>query len=231
MAIAFALHERPNALVLIIPYHTLTINNKINNCLNIAIQCSALKPSWILLKIRESSDVMWLSATCGILVHPWTDHFHWPSFVCVETLGISWHSAEYLFQCLSLHLFHTPVFTPPGIIMLQVNKYVLSTSLQKWAKQVFFNHHSTYTVNTSHACLLSFNWDITSEAKSLLNYTDTINPFTFCLASKATIAFWRWEELVVQSNDRKISPAWRRKTKTWRKWNICHPILRCPDAP
>ena len=47
-------------------------------------------------------------------------------------------SAEYLLQCLSLHLFHTLVFTPPGIIMLQVNKYVLSTSLQKWAKQVFF---------------------------------------------------------------------------------------------
>lgn len=71
-------------------------------------------------------------------------------------------SAEYLLR-LSLHLFPTLVFAPRGIIMLQVNKYVLATSLQKWAKQVFFCHCSTYTVNTSRACLLSSNWNTKSE--------------------------------------------------------------------
>lgn len=138
--------------------------------MNIPVRCSTLELSWI----PESSDTVWLFATFRAFLQPLDRSFsiHHLLFVLKHSVSLD-TSAEYLLQCLSLHLPHTPVFTPPGIIMLQVNKYVLSTSLQKWAKQVFFYHYSTYTVNTSHACLLSFNWNIKSEAM-LLSHSRTV---------------------------------------------------------
>lgn len=162
----------------------------------------------MLLKIHESSNIMWLFAIFRILVQPLDRSFsiHHLLFVLQHSASLD-TSAEYLLQCLSLHLFHTLVFTPQGIIMLQVNKYVLSTSLQKWAKQVFLNHYSTYTVDTSHACLLSFNWNIKSEAKLLLNDTTSVNSLVLCLASKSTTAFCIWDVLMAQKNDLKILPA------------------------
>lgn len=145
--------------------------------MNIPVPCCTSEPSWI----PESSNTVWLFATFRAFLQPLDRSFsiHHLLFVLKHYASLD-TSAEYRLQCLSLHLPHTPVFTPPGIIMLRVNKYVLSTSLQKWAKQVFFNHYSTYTVNTSHACLLSFNWNIKSETMLLLNSWTLLIPYTFC---------------------------------------------------
>lgn len=187
--------------------------------------------------ILNSSKDSWIKRRNVIICHLWNFSPPLDRPLSLTIFCLCWNTRHLLTLCrIPVPMFVSSPLPYPSVHTSR-NYHVTSKQIcsiyqfAKVGKTSFFYHHSTYTVNTSHACLLSFNWDITSEAKSLLNYTDTINPFTFCLASKATIAFWRWEELVVQSNDRKISPAWRRKTKTWRKWNICHPILRCPDAP
>lgn len=106
-----------------------------NVFLNTPVQCSVSESS----RSHGSSDIMRFFATSrGGCVQPLDRSISARHLLFVLQHSASLDtSAEYLLQRLSPHLFHTPVFTPLGIIMLRVNKYVLSTSLQKWAKHGF----------------------------------------------------------------------------------------------
>lgn len=99
--------------------------------------------------------------------------FNSPSFVCVATFCISWH-----FHGIPVITFVSSPLPYPSVHTSK-NYHVTSKQIcsiyqfAKVGKTSFFYHYSTYTVTTSHACLLSFNWNIQSEGKLQLNHTAT----------------------------------------------------------